>query len=36
MLCLLGHKIFTQLDTYCPTYYCPNAKVILSPQEEDL
>jgi len=35
MLCLLEHKIFTQLNTYCPTYYCPNTMVILLPQGED-
>jgi len=29
-LCLLGHKIFTQPDTYCPTDYCPNNMVRLS------
>ena len=31
LLRLLGHKIFTQPDTYCPTDYCPNDMVILSP-----
>jgi len=30
LLCLLGHKIFTQLDIYCPTYYCPSNMVIRS------
>jgi len=30
-LYLLGCKIFTQLDTYCLTNYCPSTRVILSP-----
>ena len=32
-LCLLGYKIFTQPESYCPTCYCPNTIVILSLQE---
>ena len=36
ILCLLGHKIFTQLDTYYLTYYCSNTMVIVSPQGENL
>jgi len=32
---LLGYKIFTQSDTYCPTNYYPRNIVILSSQGED-
>ena len=35
ILHLLGHKIFTQPESYCPTNYCLNTMVMLSPQEED-
>jgi len=27
LVCLLGHKIFTQPDAYCHTNYCPNTRV---------
>ena len=35
ILCLLEYKIFTQPESYCPTNYCFNNIVILSPQEEN-
>ena len=34
LLCLLGYKIFTQLDAYCLTYYCPNSTLAITPTEE--
>jgi len=35
ILHLLEHKIFTQPESYCPTNYCLNTIVMLSPQGED-
>jgi len=35
LLHLLGYKISTQPDTYCPTYYCPSNMVIQSLYKRD-